>query len=59
MNEYSRTYETRWSDLDANGHVNYSAYIDAAGDLRGHWHPGLTTWFHSSWSIHTYASLQN
>ena len=34
MNEYSRTYETRWSDLDANGHVNYSAYIDAAGDLR-------------------------
>ena len=34
MNEDSRTYETRWSDLDANGHVNYSAYIDAAGDLR-------------------------
>jgi acyl-CoA thioesterase FadM len=27
MNEYSRTYEIRWSDLDA-------AYIDAAGDLR-------------------------
>jgi len=34
MNEYFRTYETRWSDLDANGHINYSAYIDAAGDLR-------------------------
>lgn len=34
MKEYSRTYEIRWSDLDANGHVNYSAYIDAAGDLR-------------------------
>jgi len=34
MNEYSRTYEIRWSDLDANGHVNYSAYINAAGDLR-------------------------
>lgn len=34
MNEYSRTYEIRWSDLDANGHVNYAAYIDAAGDLR-------------------------
>jgi acyl-CoA thioester hydrolase len=34
MNEYSRTYPIRWSDLDANGHVNYSAYIDAAGDLR-------------------------
>lgn len=34
MTEYSRTYEIRWSDLDANRHVNYSAYIDAAGDLR-------------------------
>jgi acyl-CoA thioester hydrolase len=34
MNEYSMDYEVRWSDLDANGHVNYSAYINAAGDLR-------------------------
>jgi acyl-CoA thioester hydrolase len=34
MNEYARTYEIRWSDLDANGHVNYAAYIDAAGDVR-------------------------
>ncbi len=34
MVPYSGTYEIRWSDLDANGHVNYSAYIDAAGDLR-------------------------
>ena len=34
MNAYNRTYEIRWSDLDANGHVNYAAYIDAAGDLR-------------------------
>jgi acyl-CoA thioester hydrolase len=34
MNEYSMDYQIRWSDLDANGHVNYSAYIDAAGDLR-------------------------
>ena len=34
MNEYSKTYEISWSDLDANGHVNYAAYIDAAGDLR-------------------------
>ena len=34
MNEYSRTYEIRWSDLDANGHVNYAAYINAAGDVR-------------------------
>jgi acyl-CoA thioester hydrolase len=34
MEIYSKTYEIRWSDLDANGHVNYAAYIDAAGDLR-------------------------
>ena len=34
MDEYSGMYEIRWSDLDANGHVNYAAYIDAAGDLR-------------------------
>jgi acyl-CoA thioester hydrolase len=34
VNEYSKTYEIRWSDIDANGHVNYAAYIDAAGDLR-------------------------
>ena len=34
MNEYSKTYEIRWSDLDANGHVNYAAYINAAGDVR-------------------------
>lgn len=34
VDAYTGTYEIRWSDLDANGHVNYSAYIDAAGDLR-------------------------
>jgi acyl-CoA thioester hydrolase len=34
MNEFSRTYEIRWSDLDANGHVNYAAYINAAADVR-------------------------
>lgn len=34
MDDYSKTYEIRWSDLDANNHVNYAAYIDAAGDLR-------------------------
>ncbi|HVM71840.1 MAG TPA: acyl-CoA thioesterase [Anaerolineales bacterium] len=34
MEAYSGKYEIRWSDLDANGHVNYAAYIDAAGDLR-------------------------
>ena len=43
MNEYSRTYEIRWSDLDANGHVNYAAYINAAGDVRYHffWEHGF------------------
>jgi len=34
MDTYSATFEIRWSDLDANSHVNYAAYIDAAGDLR-------------------------
>jgi acyl-ACP thioesterase len=26
MGENASTYEIRWSDLDANGHVNYAAY---------------------------------
>ena len=34
MNEYSVHYEIRPSDIDANGHVNYAVYIDAAGNLR-------------------------
>jgi acyl-CoA thioester hydrolase len=34
MEPYSGTFEIRWSDLDANGHANYSTFIDAAGDLR-------------------------
>jgi len=33
MNKYSMTYNIRWSDLDANGHVNYSAYVDATEEL--------------------------
>lgn len=43
MNEYSKTYEIRWSDLDANGHVNYAVYINAAGDVRYHffWEHGF------------------
>ena len=36
MEDIKRNYEIRWSDLDANGHVNYAAYIDSAGDLRFH-----------------------
>jgi acyl-CoA thioester hydrolase len=34
MDFYSGTYEIRWRDLDANGHVHYSAFIDATADLR-------------------------
>jgi acyl-CoA thioester hydrolase len=34
MDTYSQTYDIRWADLDANGHVHYSAFIDAAADLR-------------------------
>ena len=34
MDEYSGSYAIRWSDLDANGHVNYASYIDATGGLR-------------------------
>ena len=34
MDDYSMSYEIRWADLDANGHVRYSAYIDATADLR-------------------------
>jgi acyl-CoA thioester hydrolase len=33
LETYSNTYEIRWADLDANGHVRYSAYIDATADL--------------------------
>jgi len=36
MDTYSREYEIRWDDLDANGHVNYSTYIDATADMRYH-----------------------
>jgi acyl-CoA thioester hydrolase len=34
LGAYSGTYDIRWADLDANGHVHYSAFIDAAADLR-------------------------
>jgi acyl-CoA thioester hydrolase len=34
MDPYTGTYTIRWSDLDANGHAHYSAFIDAAADLR-------------------------
>jgi len=34
MDAYSIPYEVRWTDIDANRHVRYSAYIDAAAELR-------------------------
>ncbi len=34
MEAYSTTYEVRWTDIDANKHVRYSAYIDAAAEQR-------------------------
>ena len=34
VDAYSMTYEVRWTDIDANRHVRYSAYIDAAAELR-------------------------
>ena len=34
MDAYSMSYQVRWTDIDANRHVRYSAYIDAAAELR-------------------------
>jgi acyl-CoA thioester hydrolase len=34
MKAYSMPYEVRWTDIDANRHVRYSAYIDATAELR-------------------------
>lgn len=34
MDAYTIPYEVRWTDIDANRHVRYSAYIDAAAELR-------------------------
>ena len=34
MNTYSKTYRIRFSDIDANRHVNNAVYIDAAGEIR-------------------------
>lgn len=34
MEAYSMPYEVRWTDIDANRHVRYSAYIDATAELR-------------------------
>ena len=34
MNTYSKTYQIRFSDIDANRHVNHAVYVDMAGDVR-------------------------
>jgi len=34
MDAYSMQYQVRWADIDANRHVNYAAYIEAATELR-------------------------
>ena len=34
MDAYTMPYEVRWTDIDANRHVRYSVYIDAAAELR-------------------------
>ncbi len=34
MNPYTKTYQIRFSDIDANRHVNHAAYIKACGDMR-------------------------
>ncbi len=31
---YSKTFQVRWADLDANGHMRHSAYNDYAAHLR-------------------------
>jgi acyl-CoA thioester hydrolase len=37
MASFTMPYAIRWADLDGNGHVRYSAYIDATADLRYHY----------------------
>ena len=34
MEAYTIPYEVRWTDIDANRHVRYSAYVDAAAEMR-------------------------
>lgn len=42
--EFSRTYTVKWADLDSNGHLRYSVYIDYAVDtqFRSIEHQGYT-----------------
>jgi acyl-CoA thioester hydrolase len=34
MGEYSNPYKIRFSDIDANGHVNNAAYVNAVDEVR-------------------------
>ena len=34
MSAYSKTYQVRFSDIDANRHVNHAVYVNACGDMR-------------------------
>lgn len=34
MEEYSKTYQVKWSELDPNGHVRHSAYNDYGAQTR-------------------------
>lgn len=37
MAAYSRTYEVRWSEVDANGHVRHSVYSELGAEVRIAW----------------------
>ncbi len=49
---YSRTYQLRWADTDANGHVRHSAYGELGAESRLGW---LTD---GGWDVETLARLQ-
>jgi len=34
---YSRSYELRWSDADANGHIRHSVYSEIGAEVRIAW----------------------
>ena len=34
LREFSRTFAVKWADLDTNGHLRYSVYIDYAVDTQ-------------------------
>lgn len=34
MSEFIKTFHARWGDMDFNGHMRNTAYLDTAGDVR-------------------------